>query len=222
MKRLFLAAVSAFMILALTGCGDGGTSPPPLVVTNILSDPVFDGDIQKDPVTGSIIITQGMSPTVQTVFAGINPFTGVESRAFLDFPLTGVGGVPGNAIIDSAFLDIFLENITTLRLTDTIPLRIDLVSFQPPALDVSKFDIILQPALASIRVTPSISQADFRRHVVIDVTPLMVVAQRLGHLDFQVRIMEDLGIVTPGLIEINDTTGANRSTLAPLLQVTYF
>ena len=163
-----------------------------------------------------------MSLTVQSVFAGIDPVTGVESRAFLDFPLTGVNGVPGNAIIDSAFLDIFIDNIATQRLTDTVPLRIDLVSFQPPNLIGTDFDLNLQPTLATIRVSPPITQADFRRHVTIDVTALMVVAQRTGQLDFQVRIMEDLGIVTPGLIEINDTTGANRNTLAPVLQVTYF
>jgi hypothetical protein len=50
----------------------------------------------------------------------------------------------------------------------------------------------------------------------------MAEAQRLGLVNFQVRIMEDLGIVSPGLIEINDTTGVNRGTLAPVLQVTYF
>lgn len=220
MKRLFIAAVSACMILALTGCGDGGgNNPHPFVVTTILSDPVFDGDIQKTPVTGSFIVTQG---NTQNIFAGINPTSGVEFRAFLDFHLTGANGVPGNAIIDSAFLDIFINSITPQPLIGTIPVRIDLVSFRPPDLIGTDFDRTLQPALATITVSPPISQADFGRHVTIDVTPLMVEAQRLGLLDFQVRIMEDLGIVTPGLIEINDTTGVNRSTLAPLLQVTYF
>lgn len=220
MKKLFLAALSVFMILALTGCGDGGrNNPQPFVVTTILSDPVFDGDIQKTPVTGTFIVTQG---NTQSVFAGIHPTSGVEFRAFLDFRLTGLNGVPGNAIIDSAFLDIFINSIVPQPLIGTIPLRIDLVSFQPPDLIGTDFDRTLQPALASITVSPPISQADFGQHVTIDVTPLMVEAQRLGLLDFQVRIMEDLGIVTPGLIEINDTTGVNRSTLAPLLQVTYF
>jgi hypothetical protein len=50
----------------------------------------------------------------------------------------------------------------------------------------------------------------------------MVEAQRLGLLDFQVRILEDLGPVTPGLIEITDTTGVNRGAVAPQLQVNYF
>ncbi len=53
-------------------------------------------------------------------------------------------------------------------------------------------------------------------------TPLMVEAQRLGLLYFQVRIMEDLGIVDPGVVEINDTTGVDRATFAPLLSVNYY
>jgi len=221
MKKLFLAALAAFMILALTGCGDSyHNNPQPLFfTTTILSDPVFDGDIQKTPLTDTTIVTQGFT---QSVFAGIHPTSGVEFRAFLDFHLTGANGVPGNAIIDSAFLDIVINSIVPQPLIGTIPLRIDLVSFQPPDLIGSDFDRTLQPALATITVSPPISQADFGRHVTIDVTPLMVEAQRLGLLDFQVRILEDLGIVTAGLIEINDTTGVNRGTLAPLLQVTYF
>ena len=80
----------------------------------------------------------------------------------------------------------------------------------------------LQPALATTTISPPISQADFGKHITVDVTPLMVEAQRLGLLNFQVRILEDLGPVSPGLVEINDTTGVNSNVLAPLLQVTYF
>jgi hypothetical protein len=215
MKKLFLAVLATSMILALTGCGDdnhyGYYSPPqPLfVTTTILSDPVYDGDIQRFPVTGAFIVTQGMSPTVQSVFAGIDPASGVESRAFLDFPLTGVDGVPGSAIIDSAFLDIFFDQ----PLTGTIPMQVDLVSFQPPNLIGTDFD---RPALATIFVSPTIG---IDGQVTIDVFPLMDVAQRRGESDFQVRILKN---VSPGLIEINDTTGANRKSFAPLLQVTYF
>jgi hypothetical protein len=46
-------------------------------------------------------------------------------------------------------------------------------------------------------------------------------AQFLGLPIFQVRILVDPG-TTSGLIEINDSTGANRATLAPLLDVSYF
>ncbi len=218
MKKILNAALFVLMILALTGCGGDGNSQP-LIVATIVSDPVFDGDIQKAPATVAFTVTQG---NTQSMFAGIDPASGVESRTFLVFHLTGAGGVPGNAIIDSAFIDVFINSVIPQPLLGTIPLRIDLVSFQPPNLVGPDFDRTLQPALATMALSPPISQADFGRHVSIDVTSLMIEAQRLGLLDFQLRILEDLGIVTPGLIEINDTTGVNRTTLAPVLQVTYF
>lgn len=214
MKKIVLAAISVLVILALTGCG--GSNPPPTFVSSILSDQLFDGDIQKAPGTGTVTVTQG---NTQSVFAGIDPASGVESRAFLDFHLTGANGIPGSAIIDSAFLDIVINSISPQPLIGTIPIRIDLVAFQPPNLIGADFDRTLQPALATTTIIPPISQADFGQHISIDVTTLMEEAQRLGLVDFQVRILED--VVAPGLIEINDTTGANRNTLAPLLQVTF-
>jgi len=218
MRRKFLAVLTGCLILALTGCGGSDGGPPP-IVTQILSDAAFDGDIVQDPQTGSLTITQG---NTQSLFAGIDPVTGAEYRAFLDFPLSGAGGVPGDAIIVSATLDIVIDSILPQPLIGTIPIRIDLVSFQPPTLIGDDFDRTLLPALATTTIVPPVSQADFGNHVPVDVTALMREAQRLGLPDFQVRIMEDLGIVAPGLIEINDTTGVNRSALAPLLEVAYF
>jgi hypothetical protein len=207
-------------ILSLSGCGGGGgNSAPPTVTTQILSDSAFDGDIeQTSPST--FTITQGMSSTVQSVFAGIDPVAGTEFRAFLDFQLTGAGGVPGNAAIDSAFLELYVDDLQPT--TGRLPIRVDLVAFQPPTLIATDFDRTLQPALASVIVSPSISNADVGKFVPIDVTSLMVEAQRRGLVDFQVRIMEDLGPAIPVLMIIDDSTGANRSSRAPLLTVTYF
>ncbi|KAB0669627.1 hypothetical protein F6V30_12560 [Oryzomonas sagensis] len=222
MKRLILAALMGLTILIQTGCGNDGGRAHPTFVAQIVSDSTSDGDIARDSVSGVFTVTQGMSPTVQSVFAGIDPATGAEYRAFLDFPLTEAGGVPGNAVILSAFLDIVITSIQPQPLSGTIPVRIDLVSFQPPTLVGTDFDRTLQPALATTTITPPISQSDFGKHVTVDVTGLMVEAQRLGLLNFQVRILRDAGIASSGLIEINDTTGTNRGILAPLLQVTYF
>jgi hypothetical protein len=220
LRGFTLAITVAVISLAGCGGGDGGVAPPPpILTTQILSDPGFDGDIeQTSPL--AFTITQGMSPAVQTVFAGINPATLTEFRAFLDFPLTGAGGVPGDAIIDSAFLDIHIDSLQPG--VGTIPILIELVSFQPPTLLETDFDRTLQPPLASVVLSPPISQADVGTNVSIDVTSLMVEAQNLGLVDFQVRIMEDLGPAIPILMEIDDTTGANRDTFAPLLTVTYF
>src|SRR5512135_233511 len=119
MKRMFLSVIIVSISVALLGCGGGGSSNT--VVTQILSDPAFDGDIVQDPLTGAYTITQG---NTQSVFAGIDPVTGAEYRAFLDFPLTG--RVPGNAVIVSATLDIVVNSILPQPLFGNIPIRIDL------------------------------------------------------------------------------------------------
>jgi hypothetical protein len=160
-----------------------------------------------------------MTPTIQSVFAGKDPATGTEYRAFLDFPLTGASGVPGNAVIVSAFLFIRINSIQPLD--GTIPIRIELVDIPGLTLVQSDFDRALQPPL-TFTIVPSISQPNVGNDVVVDVTSLMVEAQNLLLPDFQVRILEDLVTAPPGLIEINDTTGSNRIKLAPLLEVTYY
>ena len=216
-----LAIAIACGAISLTGCGgnDGSGGPPPAITTQILSDAAFDGDIEQTSAT-TFTVTQGMSENVQSVFAGIAPGALTEFRAFLDFPLTGAGGIPGDAMIESAFLDIHIDSLQPI--TGTIPILIELVSFQPPTLIDTDFDRTIQPPLAFIRVTPPFYQADVGTNVSIDVTSLLVQAQQLQLPDFQVRIMEDLGPAIPVLIEIDDTIGVDRGTFAPLLTVTYF
>jgi hypothetical protein len=213
--------VLAFTCLGLSGCGggDGGYIAPVFVTTQIGSDPAFDGDIAQTTPT-SFTVTQGMSATVQSVFAGIDPGSGAEYRAFLDFPLTGAGGVPANAIIDSAFLDIYVDSLQPT--VGSLPILIELVSFQPPTLIATDYDRTVQPPLASLVVSPPFNQSDVGTNVSIDITPLMVEAQNRGLSDFQVRIMEDLSSNVSVLLEIDDTTGSNRAALAPVLTVTYY
>jgi len=221
MQRMLCAILMGFTILALSGCGGGGGgggSYPQTFTTSILSDPVYDGDIEQTSLT-SFTITQGMSSSIQSVFAGVDPVSQNEYRAFLDFPLGGAGGVPSNAIIDSAKLDIVINTIQPSYAT--IPILIDLVSFQSPSLLSTDFDRGIQPALAYTTISPPISSpADVGQNISIDVTSLMGEAQFRGLPDFQVRILEDFG-TNPGIIEINDTTGPNRPILAPQLTVTY-
>jgi len=217
-KLLRLAAASSLIVLA--GCGGGGNDidQPDIVQTQILSDSGFDGDIEQ---TGpdSAVVTQGMGPNVQTVLAGIDPNTGDEFRAFLHFPLGGPGGVPANARIDSAFLEVFIDDLDPTNAV--VPVRVELVSFQQPML-ATDFDRTAQPPLAFVTLSPRLGPSDVGKYVPIDVTPLMVEAQRRGLADFQVRIMEDLGPAIDGLFAIDDTTGSNRGKTAPLLTVNYF
>jgi hypothetical protein len=215
-KLLRIAAVTS--VLALVGCGGGGDDQREIIQTQILSDSGYDGDIEQTGPS-SAIVTQGMGPGVQSVFAGIDPDTGDEFRAFLHFPLGGAGGVPADARIDSAFLEVFIDDLRPGNAV--VPVRVELVSFQQPML-ATDFDRTAQPALAFVTLSPRLGPSDLGKYVPIDVTPLMIEAQRRGLADFQVRILEDLGPPTDGLFEIDDSTGANRAKAAPLLTVNYF
>lgn len=221
MKMTFFATLAAFMILTLTGCGSSDSNPPPVfVTTSIFSDARFDGDIQLDFDTGIVNAIPDANPSV---LAGIDPFSvsvidpslpNLEYRAFLHFPLGGVNGVPVNAIIDSAFLEIFINSIDIQPPADTIPMRIDLLSFSPPGLVGPEFDLLSHLGIRPVQFP--IFLTDIGRLVTIDVTALMRAAQDSQLPDFQIRISEEFGNPPPGLIEINETTRP------PQLIVTYF
>jgi hypothetical protein len=209
MKNLVFAIVIISYTVFLSGCGGGGgndnNSLPPTYETQILSNPSYDGDIEL--ATSVYTIAQG---NILSVFAGIDPATSSETRAFLDFSLANV---PNNAIIYSAKLDLFINSVNSLG--RTIPIRIDLVSLVPPTLVGSDFDRNVQPALSS--VTSDIFLSDVGHHVIIDITPLIDKAQILGLTYFQVRILEDFGLVSPGIFEIDDSTASK----APLISIRY-
>jgi hypothetical protein len=205
-------------LLCLIGCQDKGARYPLSVETQILSDPRFDGDIEQ---TGpaSFTVTQGMTPSVQSVLAGIDPTTTTEFRAFLNFDLGGPHGVPFNAIIDWAYLEVLVANV--IPVNGSVPIRVELVAFQPPTLVGTDFDRTILPQLGAVPILGNVTAADVGQFVPVDVTPLMIQAQQRGLLDFQVRILEELGPASFTLIEIDDPITADRPRRAPLLEVSY-
>jgi hypothetical protein len=211
MSRNLFTALAFSILLTLSGCGSN--SPAPTFSTQILSSAANDGDIS---ILNTIpLVTQG---NLASVFAGIDAASGTEYRAFLDFPLTGSGGVPGSAIIDSATLDIFIDSLAIQPTANSVPIRIDLVTFPPHPLLASDFS---QTVLATRR--SAIFRSDVNHHVVIDISGLMAAAQaQVPPLpDFQVRISEDLSAIPDGtfdgLVEIHEATVGR----APLLGVIY-
>jgi hypothetical protein len=217
-RGFFMSLGAMGALLGLCSCGGGGDRGPDQIVTQIESDPAYDGDVEQT-APGAYVVTQGMSSNVQTVFAGIDPASGDEFRAFLDFPLGGTHGVPSDAIIDSAYLEVFVDDLEPPN--GSVPIRVELVAFQPPNIFGTDFDRSIQPALGSVVVQGDVNNADVGHFVQVDVTPLMLTAQRQGLPDFQVRVMEDLGPAIETLVEIDDNTTNNRSARAPLLTVTY-
>jgi len=127
--------------------------------------------------------------------------------------------VPANAIIDSAFLEVLVDNV--IPGNGSVPIRVELVAFQPPTLIGSDFDRTALPPLAAALVIGNVTAADIGWFVPVDVTALMIQAQHRGLVDFQVRIMEDLGPASFTLMVIDNPITVDRPQRAPLLTVTY-
>lgn len=209
--RIVLYAVLMPAVFALNGCGSDN-DPLPTYYTEIMSDEYADGDIGlalDDTFTVSSAIDTG------SVLAGVDPVTGEEFRGFLDFPLGGVDGIPLDAVIESATLEIFIIGMSDSLPGEIFPFLIDLVAFQPPYLLADDFSRAIQPPLLTMPI--DFYPSDDGSFVVIDVTELVNEAQFQGLPDLQLRFLLDFSADT-GLIEIDDADVAT----APLLTVTYY
>lgn len=208
MKRTFLALMMLLVVLSVSGCGDGDDDRT-LVTREIESTLAFDGDIVFNSATDVFTVSQGFT----SVFAGLDPVEPEESRAFLDFPLAGI---PLNAVIQEATLDIVIKSVTVVPPSSGIPIRIELVSFSQPLRGEDHFSRVILPPLATTTIVPPISSADVNRSVPVDVTSLMREAQARKLSRFQLRILQDFVASPPGLIEIDDDVDP------PLLIVDFF
>jgi hypothetical protein len=213
MKSCFLVRLAvALGTVLLVGCGGDQEVTRPIFVSHIQSDPNADGDIAITPPS---TFTISSALTTGSVLAGIDPISGDEFNGFLGFPLGGPAGVPVDALIVSATLEIFIAGVTVAGPADTVPLLIDLVSFQPPTLVAGDITPLVQPPLIS--TTFDVFTSDTGTTVPVDVTPLMTEAQRHGLRDFQLRLLLDLFALS-GLVEIDDSIAG----AAPLLTVEFF
>jgi hypothetical protein len=211
MRKLSLFSILALMLLTLSCNGSHPHHPHPLIVAEILSDQLADGDIALDPVQQTYTITNGPN----TVYFGIDDSDPnlPEYRAFLDFPLDGSTGeavIPLNARIVSATLEIFINEVSFAPI---VPALLDLVSYPITGLRTEDFD---SPPFLSQSL--DFFASDTGHFVSIDVTPLMQKAQSLGLTDFQLRFVLDFDAII-GFAGIEDLpTDPNT---APLLTVMY-
>jgi hypothetical protein len=212
--RIAFCLVLVLAAASLVGCNvfiDNREDPPPTYEAQIISDDAADGDIELTPPD---TFTVSSALDTGNVLAGIDPASGDEFRGFLDFPLRGTHGVPWDAAIESATLEIFISGVSVSSSDRILPFNIDLVEFQPPVLIADDFDRAVQPPLLTLPF--DFYPSDAGAMVVIDVTALMNEAQSQGLQDFQLRFLLDYS-ADSGLIEIDDSDVET----APLLTVSY-
>jgi hypothetical protein len=209
--RIVFYAVLLLAVFTLIGCRSNN-DPLRTYDTEIVSDADADGDIGL-----ALDDTYAVSSAIETgsVFAGVDPVTGEEFRGFLNFPLREVDGIPRNAVIESATLEVFIIGMSDSLPGEIFPFLVDLVDFQPPYLVANDFSRAIQPSLLTMPV--KFYPSDEGHFVVIDVTELVDEAQYHGLPDSQLRFLLDFS-ADSGLIEIDD---ADADT-APLLRITYY
>ncbi len=205
MRKIGILGLVGVLALVLTGCG-GGDGPHTVVIQS-LSDQPADGDIG---LTASNTYLISQASTTRDVQYGIDP-GGTEFRAFLDFPLdgsTGGGVVPLSAVIVSADIEVFVNRADFTP----VPTLLDLVTF--PIAGLTPADYNSTPLLT--RPLFDIRTSDINNFVRIDVTSLMVEAQRLGLRDLQLRFLLDT-LATSGLVVLDDGVAGRE----PLLTVEF-
>jgi hypothetical protein len=185
--------------------------PPSTYEIRIVSDLNADGDIA---LSASLDYTVFSAGTTGSILAGVDPAFDDEFRGFLSFPLSGSGGVPAYAEIESASLEVFISNVTECSRQAGVPLLIDLVTFSPNLLVAADFNRAPLLTLYSNIVFAD----DAGVFLSFDVTPLMVEAQRRRLNNFQLRFSLDSALAASGLVEIENSAHET----APRLMVTYY
>lgn len=207
MRKIGILGLVGILALVLSGCGGGDDHHT--VVIRSLSDQPVDGDIGFTS-PGTFLISQ--ADVARNVLYGIDS-GGTEYRAFLDFPLdgsTGGGVVPLGAVIVSADIEVFVDNVS---ISPTVPTRLDLVTF--PITGLTSGDFNSTPQLT--RSPFNILSSDIKHSVRIDVTSLMAEAQRRGDSNLQLRFLLDLVPGASGLVQLDD----GAADTAPLLTVEF-
>lgn len=212
MRKIGILGLVGVLALVFAGCG--GSSGPDLFVFEQLSDQTVDATIAYTGVGSPTIFKASSTHTIQIgVDAG-----GTEYRGFLDFP---IGGIPSLADVRLATIDVFVGSVP---FGASVPVLVELVDFQPPALISTDFfrappEPYLPPILGRSLFYFFPSDALSPRPVVsIEVTSLVQRALDRGQPDFQVRLLLDPNTSGPAIVTLDD----GAANTAPLLHVEYF
>lgn len=205
MRKIRVLGLVGVLALVLAGCGGGdGRST---VIAQTLSIQSVDGDIGLSGGTYTISQATATNDVVFGIDSGASEF-----RAFLDFPLDGSNGgdvIPLDAVIVAADIEVF---VNSLSFAATVPTLLDLVQYPVSGLTPADFDSA--PLLT--RSLFSFLPGDVNHFVRIDITSLMVEAQRLGLSNLQLRFLLDFS-ASAGFVALDDGAGVR----APLLTVEY-
>ena len=208
MRKIWVLGLVGVLAVVLAGCG-GGHHDPDVFVFQQLSDQPADGDIG---FTAPSTYSFSQANISKNLFYGLDA-GGTEFQAFLDFPLdgsTGGGVLPINAAIISADVEVYVNDVS---FATSVPTLVDLVPF--PVSGLTNADFNSSPLLT--RDPFNIFRSDIDKIVRIDVTSLMVEAQRLGLRDLQLRFLLDFVPGASGLVELDDGVAGR----APFLTVEY-
>lgn len=217
MKTKVLLLAAAVFASILVGCGGGNGSTGTVVTpvfTDIPSDRTTDAYVAENlntfalssPVVGSGALRVGIDPTIP------GPL-GTEYRAFIEFPLGGAGGVPANATIVSATLDVVVNSV---QFSSPVPVRIDLIDVTTPFVS-NDYDLTILPPVSTLAPSLSGFNVTASGRYLVDVTPLMQNAQTLAFPSLQLRLLLPLTPGAQGLITIDDS----NISVQPFLTVEY-
>lgn len=203
MRKLGILGIVGVLALFLAGCG-GGSGGLPFIQS--VSDPLADGDIGFTPPATFSFSQANITGDVQYGFDS----GGTEYNAFLDFPLdgfTGGGVLPLNAVIVSADIEVFVNDV---QFSSSVPTLLDLVPFSVPLTSAD-----FNRAALLTRSVFDIRSLDIGRRVHIDVTSLMIEAQNRGDLSLQLRFVP--ASLASGLVVLDDAVAGRE----PVLTVHY-
>lgn len=200
------AILASCLVMTLFGCGGGDSLPPPMIA-KVPSSLKYDGYIVKDGGTYTTRLVTDLPLDARDVKVG---FVGnAESRAFLHFPFAGV--LPVGARIHKAYLNIFINDI---RQREKIKFAVELLNLNNYVLQDWYWSNDAMPFLKGVD-TDLLNPEDINRKVPLEVTSLVVEAQRLQLSAFQFRLLvED----SSRLVEIHE----RYQEQSPELEIQYY